>query len=187
MKNCIYFLIFSISILLSSCSVTQQTVKCNVNKIIEDDIQNFQEGYSLKIPSNWIAYKDIHCELTYSPIETLNDDFGWVIVQLNHNIDKEYYKEFRNIDEFVMNNVKIINKNFRNPRIEMSTLQHQVYGEYRVLKYNIEIFGKNIKYARIFYFYENSGFIINYFTEINEFEKYLPDFQKMVESFEIKE
>lgn len=190
MKNCLYFLIFSISISLTSCSITQQTVKCDVNKIIEDDIQNFQEGYSLTIPTDWVAYKDIHCNLTFSPQEKkekLNSNFEWVRVYVYHSTNKNYYKKFKNIDNFVMYAVERINENFQKPSIEMVTLQHQNYGEYRILKYESIFLGNTYVKTEVYFFYNNFGYSIHFDTKINEFEKYLPDFQKMVESFEIKE
>ena len=190
MKNYGYFLIFSVSILLTSCSITQQTVKCDVNKIIEDDIQNFQEGYSLTIPTDWVAYKDIHCNLMFSPLEKkekLNSNFEWVRVYVYHSIDKKYYQKFKNIEGFVMKAVERINENYQKPRIEMSTLNHQKYGEYRILKYKTIFLGNTYMKTELYFFFNNLGYNIHFDTKIDEFEKYLPDFQKMVESFEIKE
>lgn len=69
MKKTSFILIFLLPILIISCSVTQQTSKCDVDKIIEENIENYQKGYSLKIPSNWISYIDIHCNLTSTPRE----------------------------------------------------------------------------------------------------------------------
>ena len=187
MKILRYLIVCLFTLFLMSCVSPQKIPRCEVNKIIEGNIQDLQNGYSLKIPSNWIAYKDIHCELTYSPNEWSDKDFGWIHVQLYHNIDKEFYKRYSNIDDFVMSHVKIINKNLGNPRVEILTLQHQRYGEFRILKFDKEIFGNIYTYTKVYYFFESSGYEINYFTEITDYEKYLPDFIKMVESFEIKE
>lgn len=191
MKKLEFLILFFCTTFFMSCASIQKVSRCEINKIIEDDIKNLLEGYSLTIPSNWVSYKDIHCNLTFSPQEKkekLNSNFEWVRVYVYHSIDKKYYKKFKNIDDFVMNAVEQINENFQKPSIEMVGLPHQKYGEYRILKYNTIFFGNTYKRIEVYYFYNDLGYIIHYNSKINEFEKYLPDFKKkMVASFEIKE
>lgn len=86
-----------------------------------------------------------------------------------------------------MHSVYQINKNFNFPRIEMSTLAHPKYGEYRVLNYTTTFFGNSYVKTELYFFYKGFGYTIFYTAREDQFEKYLPDFQKILASFEIKE
>lgn len=189
MKKAFYLLMFVFSMVMTSCSATQQTVKCAINKVIEEDLQSFQEGYTLKIPSNWVSYKDIHCNLTHAPEEMKEKKgtgFEWVRVFVYHSTDKSYYQKFKGINDFVMHSVNRINRIFNKPRIDMTTLKHPKYGEYRVLSYNLVFLGNRYVKSEVYFFYKGQGYIINYSAKIDQFDTYLLDFQKMVAFFEIK-
>ena len=63
--------------------------------------------------------------------------------------------------------------------------KHKTYGDVYILKYKNNISSIEQTTSTFLFFYKNSGFVLEYKNNTNDFDSYLPQVQKIVASFEI--
>lgn len=188
--NFIRYLIFIFLICLGvNCASYNQTVKCIRNKEITENLATFQNGYYINLPRDWVAYKDIHCNLVYSPKENvtdLNTSNSTVVSIYGPNIMRTF-KSVQNIDELTHNSINLIHKNFGNPEIFPSKLIHEKYGKYTTLRFKTNILGDPYVFFSANYYFEGLVYKISCSAKERDFNKYIEDFQRIIDSFEILE
>tara|TARA_B110000908_G_C10013380_1_gene339592 strand:- start:119 stop:664 length:546 start_codon:yes stop_codon:yes gene_type:complete len=138
-----YIAIFILLVFCTSCSALQSThLPCKRRVIEKEELKGLQKDYSITTPKDWQAYYDIHCSVMYLPTNTLNskDDWNWRRVYLSHVNDTKFYKKYNSVDAFVDDSIGAINERYSNPKIEFSAFKHEIYGEYRVLKFAYKSF-----------------------------------------------
>lgn len=179
---CVFFIC-----LITSCVSYNQVVKCEKNKEITENLDALQNGYSINLPNNWFAYNDIHCSLVYAPKENLsngNTSNSTVVNIFGPNIFGSF-KGVKNIDELTTKSINLINKNFGNPEIFLTKLNHEKYGDYTVLRFKSNILGVHYENFSVNYFYDGDVYKISCLAKENDFNKYIVDFQEIVSSFKI--
>ena len=184
-----YIAIFTLLVFCTSCSALQSThLPCKRRVIEKEELKGLQKDYSITTPKDWQAYYDIHCSVIYLPTNTLNSegDWNWRRVYLSHVNDTKFYKKYNSVDAFVDDSIGVINERYSNPKIEFSAFKHEIYGEYRVLKFAYKFFEKEYIIASVYLFYKGLGYVITYDVYEDDFETYLPEFQEIVASFKLK-
>ena len=186
LKNIAYLLL---TMLLFSCIPKMANLGCESDEIIEDNFNDLQVGYSLNIPKNWQAYKDVNCTLTYSPLENTSstNNLEWSRVYVDHVNDVKRYKQFKDVKEFAKNSVSEIKDRYKNPKVTLTEKNNDLYGTYIVLEYQINYFDKLYKISEVHFFHNNLGYKIYYSSKKNEYEKHKKDFQQIVATFKIEQ
>lgn len=184
LKNIAYL---SITMLLFSCIPKMANLGCESDEIIEDNFNDLQVGYTLNIPENWQAYKDVNCTLTYSPQEneSSTNNLEWTRVYVEHINDVKRYQQFKDVQEFANNSVNEIKNRYKNPKVNLIKKENYLYGSYIVLEYQINYFDKLYKISEVHFFHNNLGYKIYYSSKKNEYEKNIGDFQQIVSAFKI--
>ncbi|MGK0412833.1 MAG: hypothetical protein ACJA1B_001035 [Polaribacter sp.] len=175
--------------LIVSCVSYNQVVKCENNKEIIGNLGAFENGYSINLPEDWFAYNDIHCSLVYSPRENVIDAemSKTTVVSIFGPKIFGSFKDVQNIDELTTKSIDLINKNFGNPEIFLTKLNHEKYGDYTVLRFKSNILGAQYENFSVNYCYNDFVYKISCLAKEGDFNKYSVDFQEIVSSFEILE
>lgn len=195
MKKCLQLIVLLSLLVFSSCASTMYK-KYGITKEkpfkILDSIELSQENrfFSVEKPKDWYAFVEGHGGLYYSPQKIENTrplTFGSHVgfrIKENKNI------KWKDLNDYVDTSIKNLKKTYKKFNFKQIEMNHKKYGKCKVVIYvSTSWYDKNIQYetANFYIFYKNKGYLIFYRSKVDAFDKYLPEVEKMVNSFTIKE
>ena len=187
-------LIFSLLAAILSCSSVKRVEKsCRENPFEElDSLQraNQKLNYTIDKPKDWKRGKTSNGDwyfLEGKYIDSLNYYSRKVDVYIGlHKIRKECTTKSFSIDDYLHYFVNYRSKWFPKDKFKYLLLKgkHKIYGTIYIVKYTEKINTK-ISYTRSFFlfFKDNKGYNIQYVTKPKLYDTYLPEVEKMVNSF----
>lgn len=191
-------LIFSLLAAILSCSSVKRVEKsCRENPFEKlDSLQKSNQKLNYKIykPKDWkngkTSYGDWY-SLQGEFIDSLNFYSRKADVYIGlHKIAKECNSTAYTIDDYLSFFIDYKSKWFPKDKFKYLLLKgkHKIYGSIYIVKYTEKI-NTNKSYTRSFFlFFEaNIGYNIQYVTDPKYYDTYLPEVQKMVNSFRILE
>ena len=154
----------------------------------DNSLQSELKTYSLKIPSSWYSFREVHGIVMHSPrvMKKRSDNF----YENNFHV-LEYFEKVctaTNIEElFEYYHAK--KKGFY-PEVDFipKKLQHKNYGTYYLIKYGTS-WSKIMLFTNIdiLFHYKNRNFILSYVSENKYYDEFIKDVEGIVNSFTIKE
>ena len=190
-------LIFSLLAAILSCSSVKRVEKsCRENPFEElDSLQKSNQKLNYKIynPKDWKNGKTSYGDW-YSLQEEFTDSLNYynkanVYIGL-HKIANECNSTAYTIDDYLSYFIDYKSKWFPKGKFKYLLLKgkHKIYGSIYIVKYTEKI-NANKSYTRSFFlfFHDNKGYNIQYVTDPKYYDTYLPEVQKMVNSFRILE
>lgn len=190
-KSLSLLLLFCFFITISCVSSKTSLVDTDEKyRVIEDSIlfsQN-KEFYQIIKPLNWFAYKKIETTrfLFFSPKKVRNLPLTFQDIYLDVGSSNRYIKVLENL---INHDISILNDNIQNFSYQLIKTNHKKYGESYVLKYttNLEKKSKTYKHLAFYLIYKNRGYCIYYQALEKYFNEFLPDVEKIINSFTINE
>lgn len=193
-----FVLVFFISLLIFSCSSSKTSLKkCNDSRFEQLDSlarANQVLNYKINIPKNWKKSKTSNGDWYFLEDEFI-DSLGYytrkanIYISLNKIKEECYNQEYSNKD-FLNYFLDYRSKWFNNKDFKYQLLKsnHKRYGEIYILKYDEKV-SVNKTYVRSFFlfFHQNKGYAIQYVAEPKYYDMYLPELEKMINSFKIIE
>lgn len=187
-------LIFSLLAAILSCSSVKRVKKsCRENPFEElDSLQqsNQKLNYTIDKSKDWKKGKTSNGDwyfLEGKYIDSLNYCSRKVVVYIGlHKIRKEFATKSFFIDDYLHYFVNYRSKWFPKDKFKYLLLKgkHKIYGTIYIVKYTEKINTK-ISYTRSFFlfFKGNKGYNIQYVAKPKLYDTYLPEVEKMVNSF----
>ena len=193
-----YVLVFFISLLIFSCS-SSKTVLKDCDKFPFEQLDSINRAnqvlnYKIDIPTNWEKGKTSNGDWYFLNNE-LTDSLGYytrkadIYISLNKIKNECNNQEYSNKD-FLNYFIDYRSLWFNNQNFKYQLLKsnHKRYGETYILKYVEKVSNKKC-YVRSFFlfFHQSKGYAIQYVAEPKYYDLYLPEVEKMINSFEINE
>jgi hypothetical protein len=194
MKNSIYF-IFVLSVL--ACASQKNSVRnCKVNAFEElDSLQASKIAlkYKIKVPKLWKKSSFSRGDWYFIEGDYI-DSLGYQSTNADVYISKFPIKNACDIKDYEAKDflefyIKYRSKWFRDLPFNYILLksQHSLYGDIYIIKYRWKG-NKEVYVASAFLFmHNNMGYLIDYRNEEDNFDRYLGDAERIVNSFRIKE
>lgn len=186
MKRYLLLIIFLVSI---SCGFHKE-IKSSKRYVYYKELDSLEvlskyENFTIKIPNEWYSYQDIHGIIFHSPkiLKKSNE------VNLTNNFSVLNSKlmgfdesNSSNLFSFIIEKRK---KQYKDFSYNSQEYKHVKYGLCKVVKY--VYFSGNQKKAKIEFLIDENSSCYNLIYESNAeyFDTFLPDFLKIVDSFEI--
>ncbi|MGY8910171.1 MAG: hypothetical protein ACKVIG_09960 [Flavobacteriales bacterium] len=193
-----FILVFFISLSIFSCSSSKTSLKkCNDYRFEQLDSlarANQVLNYKINIPKNWKKSKTSDGDWYFLEDEFI-DSLGYytrkadIYISLNkikNECNNQEYSSKDFLNYFIdYRSLWFNNKSFK---YQLSKSDHKRYGEFYTLKYVEKVTDKK-SYVRSFFlfFHQNKGYAIQYVAEPKYYDLYLPEVEKMINSFEINE
>ncbi|WP_338732553.1 hypothetical protein [Mangrovimonas cancribranchiae] len=187
-KMCLFLMI---SLMYISCNSTKEVgskPKQFQNYIcLDSEIAKIKQlKYEINIPDTWCAYVGFHDIISYSPRPLFD-------LEANYYKNTVYVSAYDN-DTFKSDNIEeALNKHIVDANVSSffqpvyTSNIHDIYGKYYIVKRNGILQGVALIQLDVLFNYNNQDYIIHYSVLENNYETYINDVIKMIESFRIKQ
>ena len=189
-------LIIGLLAAIFSCSSTKRMVKtCKVNPFEElDSLQraNQKLNYSISKPRGWIKGKTSGGD-SYTLQGKFIDSLGYFSTKASVYIGKNLIRETCINQKFIITDylhyfISYKSKWFPKDKFKYSLLKgkHKIYEDIYIVNYTEKISSSRSYKRSFFLFFKNNvGYTIQYVAEPKNYETYLPEVEKMINSFRI--
>lgn len=147
-------------------------------------VKNYNKDFILKIPEGWYPYYEHHHFIAYSPKKFKSD-----VKNKKMNVYLTVFSDVtnKNIDKELSLYLKRMHKNYKNFGYKTIDAKHLEYGKYYIVKYRVKSRGEIYLAMRAMLHHNNKMYGFYYLALENEFDNYLIDVIKTINSFTIKE
>ena len=147
-------------------------------------VKNYNKDFILEIPEGWYPYYEHHHFIAYSPKKFKSD-----VENKKMNVYLTVFSDVtnKNIDEELSSFLNKMNKKFKNFGYKTIDAKHLEYGKYYIVKYRFESSSEIYLAMRAILLHNNKMYGFYYLALENEFDNYLIDVIKTINSFTIKE
>ncbi|MCI2228656.1 hypothetical protein MC378_05715 [Polaribacter sp. MSW13] len=195
MKKCTQFIVLFFLLAIFSCASSKVNkyglTRDNPFKILDStELAKENRFYSIKKPKNWYAFVEPHGGLYYAPEKLKNQAPINFKSFVGFALKENKKNKLKNINDYVNASIKKLKKTYKNFNYQQIETKHEKYGKSIVLRFISSSWNdKNIKYktANLYLFYKNKCYLIRYRSTLDNFDEFVPDVEKMIKSFKIKE
>ena len=178
---------------------------CNSLKFIEKKCKEFPSkemdsletvsqifNCKIKLPNNWKSDK-INANGWYYVEDNNVDSLGYTLKKVDLRINQLFLREEcrnnYNSKDHLNRYLYYKNYSFFPRKLSYTLLRssHITYGDVYIVKYKTRKDNQIYSHSDVFFTYKNFAYTLNYNGLTENFEKFLPDFQKIIESFKITE
>jgi hypothetical protein len=179
MKKILYFLSIVVFVgCVSSIPKVKQFQELDV-----DTVQNHNKDFSIEIPKDWYPYYEYHHLIAYSPRKYKKE-----VESKNINVYLTVFSDVssKNIDEELSSYLEKMSKSYKNFGYKTIDAKHSDYGKYYIVKYRVQEKEKIYLAMRATILHNHKMYGFYYLALEKEFDNYLVDVIKTINSLKIK-